>query len=567
MAAASSSASVVPSDYAGLFKQYVSPGAVTDDYEIDVRHKLGSGGYASVYSGRNKTTGAPVAIKVLKRFDFRRPGVDEVTVLREVGFMRLIAALGSPFLLGAHSAYEYVFDQHRLCIVTPLCEGGDLFERIAGMGRYTERVAAQRFAEMMRGIDQLHKAGVLHRDLKPENLLLSSSKDGEACAVLADFGLSEHLELCAAGKGPTGTQLVGTLAYNAPEHLSSTPMWSPAGDVWAAGVVLFIMLSGSPPFYVNDRLAKHVHDATLRKVIREGKFVFYPSLFDSVSAPAKDLISGMLQVDPSKRLTVEQCLAHPWLADHDAIPDVHLAANQKQLRSFNGRRRFRAAAVACRWGLRSTMHSELFKLVGDTEFSEDHIRAISAAFRSEISGGDASASALVDGAMSIGRPEFEKVMGELGFGGLPLDRMWELFDVDGNGGVDLREVLCGLATLRNGGEEALRLCFDILDVDGNGHLDENEMAIAITALSGAGEEGSVDAAELAEHLEYAFEYMDIDKDGRISLEEFKAGIEKDPSLVAMFIRPLDKFGGDSSRALLSVTASSPSPSPVGSPSG
>ncbi|KAA0162810.1 hypothetical protein FNF31_03074 [Cafeteria roenbergensis] len=572
--------------FADLLAEHVSEGAVTDEFEVDVGRKLGTGGYANVYLGKRRSDGTPVAIKVMKQFRWTRPGAEELAVLREIGFMRKISELDTPHLLGAVAAYGRIFDVQRLCIVTPLCAGGDLFERIAGMGRYTERTAAARFRDMMVGLQRLHEAGILHRDIKPENLLLSARGDDDAVSVIADFGLSDREDECGPESGrPASRQLVGTLAYNAPEHLGRHPVWSPAGDVWSAGVVLFIMLGGSPPFYVDHRMPKRSHDEALKRVIREGKFVFYPSLFGTVSDRAKDLISGMLHVDPARRLTVDQCLAHPWLADNDANPDVALDAGQRELRLFNAKRKLRAAALACRWGARSPVHSALKDLVGGTSFSEAHIKAIARAFN-EAKAADAAAAGAAAGAsaataagaggtapapagkaslsrmseLTADRSQFERVMESLGFGGLPLGRMWELFDTDESGSVDVREVVAGLATLRSGGEDALQLCFDVLDADGSGHLEREELAIALSALAGAGAASDgEDADEAAAHLAFAFEAMDVNKDGRISLEEFKAGIAADPSLVGRFLRPLDSLGGDSSRALRAVADAAASP--------
>lgn len=500
-----------------------------------------------MYLGRSKDDATPVAVKVIKQFRFRRPGPDEVAVLREIGMMREIGKLETRNLLGAYSAFGQVFDTQRLCIVTPLCAGGDLFERIAGSGRYTERVAAQRFAEMMTGLQHLHEAGILHRDIKPENLLLSSGSDDDAVSVLADFGLSEYERECGPGS-EAATQLVGTLAYNAPEHLTKHPVWSPAGDVWAAGIVLFIMLGGSPPFYVDHRLPKRTHDAALRKVICEGKFVFYESLFAEVSDRAKDLIRGMLTVDPAHRLTVRQCLEHPWLSDLGANPDVHLEANVRKLRAFNARRKLRAVAVACRWGAKSTVHQELMTLVGDTDFSPESVRAIAEAFRAAAAPPAATDAAATSGAstpsstspiseLSADKEQFQAVMTTLGFDSLPLAHMWELFDTDGNGSVDVREVLCGLATLRTGGEAALELCFSLLDADKSGQLDQEELRIALTALTSAGS-ADLTPEQVSGMLEHAFDSMDVNKDGLISLEEFKAGIELDPELWRIFFDPI-----------------------------
>ena len=230
--------------------------------------KVGEGGMGAVYEAEHILIKRRVAIKCLHAQFATHPEI----VTR---FHREALAVTS---IGHQNIVEVTdmgrFPDQSVFMVLEFLQGRDWAEDLdAGVPQTVGKVVGI-MEQVCDALQAAHDKDIVHRDMKPENLLLSSSDDTSACSVLADFGLSEHLELCRSGKGPTGTQLVGTLAYNAPEHLAAAPHWSAAGDVWAAGIVLFIMLSGSPPFYVNERLAKHVHDAALRKVIREGKYVF-----------------------------------------------------------------------------------------------------------------------------------------------------------------------------------------------------------------------------------------------------------------------------------------------------
>ncbi len=557
-----------------------------------------------MFLGHHLPSDEKVAVKLLKRFRFGHPGAEEFAIMKEVAIMKRIASSPHPNLVRFRAAYEpVIYGRKRLCIITELAEGGDLFERIAGSGRFTERAASSHFRQIMLGLKALHGMGIVHRDLKPENLLLSSKDDATARVLVTDFGLSEfkHLPM---------PRHCGTLAYSAPETFEKPPVYGEASDVFAAGIVLFIALSGSPPFYADHTLPKARHDALLKRQIRSGKFVFYPSLFDSVSQPVKDLIAQMLKVEPSERPTIDQVLAHPWVKGGDSVPDVHLESNIENLRRFNARRKLRAAAKLAAWSMKGgTRARELTTLVGSTSYSRDQITTLRERF-AEVAGEDGR----------IDREEFDRALGEeLGIReGSILGRMFALFDGDNNGTIEFREFICGMATLHAGGEEALKLCFDILDVDGSGALEKEELSVilrvlgnsseaeaasgplsagltieeakhaaAVTALTAKGiavsgvdphttpapasaasaaaasgggaaaaggardedeaEEEATPAAaaagaaadSLSARLEYVFEKMDVNKDGRISWEEFKNGLAIEPDLVKVFLKPFE----------------------------
>lgn len=531
-----------------------------------------------------------MAIKRLKRFNSSYPGISEQAVMKEVAIIDFLGKKSTAkYLLNLVGAWELVTPSGRktIAIVTNLAAGGDLFESIAAMGHgYNEKNAARLFKEACQGVKAVHDCGLLHRDLKPENLLLSSKKE-DAHVIVADFGLAEFV-------GMPMRRVVGTLSYQSPEIVHAPPQFAPAVDVWALGVILYIMLSGSPPFWADHTQPKAVYEAALKANIQRGKFKFYEQLFKGVSEEVKDLISKMLATDPAKRITMDEVLAHPWIAKHTEASDAPLAEASKGIQRINARRKFKAAAFACLIGAHSNRVKELASLVRATgkAFTQEEVKAIRDRLMAQGAGG------------RVEKTQFAAVMAECGseFTGARSEAIFALFDEDGDGVVDSREFVVGLAMLRERGEAAIKVCFELLDADDSGSLDKDELGVLIRAAHeaagehdashhlmagvrvhadapgeaaggaasaasggrpgalslepstpsattgaaamkgsdeapGLSEADKLDVARLStyEHLAISFETMDVDHDGRISFEEFKDGIKREPLLLDLFL--------------------------------
>ncbi|XP_044898299.1 serine/threonine-protein kinase Chk2 isoform X7 [Felis catus] len=199
------------------------------------------------------------------------------------------------------------FEAEDYYIVLELMEGGELFDRVVGNKRLKEATCKLYFYQMLLAVQYLHENGIIHRDLKPENVLLSSQK--EDCLIkITDFGQSKIL-----GETSLMRTLCGTPTYLAPEVLNSfgTAGYNRAVDCWSLGVILFICLSGYPPF------SEHKTQVSLKDQITSGKFNFIPEVWAEVSEKALDLVKKLLIVDPKVRFTTEEALRHPWLQDED----------------------------------------------------------------------------------------------------------------------------------------------------------------------------------------------------------------------------------------------------------
>lgn len=196
-------------------------------------------------------------------------------------------------------------------MVMELMQGGELFDQILEKEYFSELEAREATKAIIDAIAYCHSQGILHRDIKPENLLLQSKELGISSLKIADFGLARLLE-----EGSLASTTCGTPGYVAPEVLKQKP-YGKECDIWSIGVVAFILLSGTPPFYEEDNFA-------LFEQIKACKYDFDVETWNTVSDEAKDFISKILVADPEKRITAEAMMQHPWMnmdIDKSAVLD------------------------------------------------------------------------------------------------------------------------------------------------------------------------------------------------------------------------------------------------------
>lgn len=260
------------------------------DFEIGT--EIGRGRFGTVYRCVSAETGETFAVKSIEKAVLA-DAVDRECVEREAKIAQ-IAAAGNPNAVQVHAVYE---DEAWLHVVMELCPEPDLFDQISRRGApLSEKEAAAVMAPLMEAIAMCHRRGIAHRDIKPDNVLF----DGRGRLKLADFGSAECF-----GDGRPMRALVGTPYYVAPEVVAGRD-YDEKVDVWSAGVVLYIMLAGIPPFYGDT--AAEIFEAVLRANLR-----FPTRIFHGVSPAAKDLLRRMLCKDVSRRFSAEQVLGHPWI--------------------------------------------------------------------------------------------------------------------------------------------------------------------------------------------------------------------------------------------------------------
>mmetsp|Transcript_14275 Transcript_14275/g.32438 ORF Transcript_14275/g.32438 Transcript_14275/m.32438 type:complete len:345 (-) Transcript_14275:118-1152(-) len=284
--------------------------------------ELGSGAFSVVKEGTKKSSGDSFAIKIVTKSKLSEEDElalkDEIAVLKEMQHPNIIR------LYDVFEEKEYYY------LVTEKMMGGELFDRIVQKSYYNEKEARDTCIILFKAIQYCHSKQVAHRDLKPENLLLASA-DNDSNIKIADFGFAKK---CL--RPASLTTQCGTPGYVAPEILEGTP-YDTKADMWSLGVIVYILLGGYPPFIEQNQ-------RDLFRKIRKGQYEFHEEYWGQVSKEAKDLISSLLTVSSSKRMSADQALGHRWIAkDDDSLVSQDLGVNLEKFRAFNAKRKFKAA--------------------------------------------------------------------------------------------------------------------------------------------------------------------------------------------------------------------------------
>ncbi|XP_074838507.1 serine/threonine-protein kinase DCLK1 isoform X3 [Carettochelys insculpta] len=272
------------------------PASIAERYKVG--RTIGDGNFAIVKECIERSTGREYALKIIKKSKCRGKEhmiQNEVSILRRVKHPNIVLLI------------EEMDMPTELYLVMELVKGGDLFDAITSTNKYTERDASGMLYNLASAIKYLHSLNIVHRDIKPENLLVYEHQDGSKSLKLGDFGLATIVD------GPLYT-VCGTPTYVAPEIIAEAG-YGLKVDIWAAGVITYILLCGFPPFRGCGDDQEVLFDQILM-----GQVEFPSPYWDNVSDSAKELITMMLQVDVDQRFSALQVLEHPWVND-DGLPE------------------------------------------------------------------------------------------------------------------------------------------------------------------------------------------------------------------------------------------------------
>ncbi|KAH7834182.1 hypothetical protein Vadar_013504 [Vaccinium darrowii] len=434
--------------------------------------KLGQGQFGTTYLCIDKSTGAQYACKSIpKRKLLCREDYDDVW--REIQIMHHLSE--HPNVVRIKGTYE---DNVFVHIVMELCAGGELFDRIVQKGHYSERKAAGLIKTIVGVVEACHSLGVMHRDLKPENFLFDSA-DEDAKLQATDFGLSIFYK-----PGQYFSDVVGSPYYVAPEVLHK--YYGPEIDVWSAGVILYILLSGAPPFWAET-------DTGIFRQILKGKLDFESDPWPLISESAKDLIQKMLCRDPRKRISAHEVLCHPWIVDDRVAPDKPLdSAVLSRLKQFSAMNKLKKMAL---------------RVIAE-RLSEEEIGGLKQLFKmiDTDNSGTITFEELKAGLKRVGSELMES----------EIKALMDAADIDKSGTIDYGEFIA--ATLHMNKmekEENLLAAFSFFDKDGSGYLtiDELQQACKDFGL------GDINLDEMIKEI-------DQDNDGRIDYGEFATMMRK-----------------------------------------
>nr|XP_020646884.1 calcium/calmodulin-dependent protein kinase type II subunit gamma isoform X8 [Pogona vitticeps] len=295
----------------------------TDEYQL--YEELGKGAFSVVRRCVKKTSSQEYAAKIIntKKLSAR----DHQKLEREARICRL---LKHPNIVRLHDS---ISEEGFHYLVFDLVTGGELFEDIVAREYYSEADASHCIHQILESVNHIHQHDIVHRDLKPENLLLASKCKG-AAVKLADFGLAIEVQ----GEQQAWFGFAGTPGYLSPEVLRKDPYGKPV-DIWACGVILYILLVGYPPFWDEDQ-------HKLYQQIKAGAYDFPSPEWDTVTPEAKNLINQMLTINPAKRITADQALKHPWVCQRSTVASMmHRQETVECLRKFNARRKLKGAIL------------------------------------------------------------------------------------------------------------------------------------------------------------------------------------------------------------------------------
>ncbi|MCO5600236.1 hypothetical protein L7F22_054346 [Adiantum nelumboides] len=435
--------------------------------------ELGRGQFGVTHLCTEKATGKLFACKsIAKRKLANKDDIEDVR--REVQIMHHLA--GQPNIVEMKGAYE---DKQSVHLVMELCAGGELFDRIIAKGHYTEKAAAAACRTIMQVVHTCHLMGVIHRDLKPENFLLQNKNDDSPLKA-TDFGLSVFFK-----SGDIFKDIVGSAYYVAPEVLRRH--YGPEADVWSVGVILFILLSGVPPFWAETE--QGIFDAILR-----GQIDFSGDPWPSISHGAMDLVKKMLNQDPKLRLTAAQVLSHPWIKiDGEASDkpiDSAVLGRMKQFRAMNKLKKLALKVIA-------------------ESLSEEEIMGLKQMFKNMDT--DSSGTITFE-ELKIGLAKQGSKLAEH-----EVRQLMDAADVDGNGTIDYLEFITATVHMNKmDREDHLYSAFQYFDKDNSGYITMEELEQALTK-HGMGD---------PEAIKDIIAEVDTDHDGKINYEEFVAMMRK-----------------------------------------
>ncbi|KAJ9522392.1 hypothetical protein QJQ45_008319 [Haematococcus lacustris] len=442
---------------------------------------IGHGAFAKVSICTHLSSNAKYAVKVVQK-NIEDPAKQREGILKEIAIMRMLE--DHPNTVRLLEVFE---DADSYMLVMELCTGGELFDQIIAKGHFSEKDAAEKMHCLLDFIANAHSKNIIHRDLKPENILLSDKSPTAAIKVI-DFGTSDF---CAPGQRLS--QKFGTPYYVAPEVLRKD--YNTSADIWSAGVIMYILLCGYPPFggktdakiLQRVQAGKCVSSHTQRQL---GVFSFEGREWEVVTEAAKDMISSMLVMDFTQRAQAKQLLTHRWFQVAATAPAAALGAHMvKRLRAFAGMSRMKRLALVV-----------LARTLTDNDVKR--LRELFAAMDTN-NDGRIDSQDLHNALEKVGAAIAESEMQEL----------FHASDIDGTGQIDYEEFIAAMLDSNRVArrKEAVRKSFEELDKDGDGFITAEDLVKVMPRGS---------SIELAREM---VEEVDRNGDGRVDYNESLMG--------------------------------------------
>ena len=457
-----------------------------DPYEVFEELKLlGEGSFGKVFKVAHKQSRVIRAMKIINKQRAAIGSEEEKTLINEISILK---SLDHPNII---KVYEYFNSKRKLYIVSELCTGGELFDKISQDRIFNERVSAHVMKQLLSAVQFCHANGIIHRDLKPENILIESVEEAKKeyfTIKVIDFGTSDKYK-----KNKLMHKQIGTPFYIAPEILGNQG-YNEKCDMWSCGVIMYILLCGVPPFYGET-------DDQIYAAVREGNYDIGGPEWDDISPEAKDLLKGLLLKNTDKRFSAEQSLNHAWFKKMKEMIKIKEVTKENLTKVAANLKNFRAN--------QKLQQATLAYIVHNLTKKEDTAELRKCFMEFDENGdGRLTREELIKGLNKIMTPaesltEVNRIMG--------------LIDVDGSGFIEYEEFLrASLNKDKLLTTENLQVVFNMFDKDKSGKITPDELKNVL----------GKDAKVSAEVWNQIVKDIDGNGDGEISFNEFKIMMNK-----------------------------------------
>ncbi len=440
---------------------------------------LGEGSFAAVYRVQNRITDSIRAMKIINK-SASCSAEDDKEIFNEINILR---TLDHPNIL---KIFEFYSNKESYSIVTELCSGGELFQEIVDKGPFNENYSAYVMFQILSAINYCHNMKIVHRDLKPENILIvDRDKNNYPRVKICDFGTSKMFE-----KGAIQRKLVGSSYYIAPEVLKKH--YDEKCDLWSCGVILYILLSGRPPFGGEN-------DKEIMERVSIGKYDLQSSPFNKVSKNGIDLIQKLLIMDPKKRISAQDALLHPWFKDHRSKELFNQIKDETTLKKLIANlKAYRKDSII--------QETALAYLVHNFPQMKDVVNACKLFNQIDVNGdGKINKGELLKGLQSkIKSDTLEQ----------DVEQIFKNIDMDNNGYIEYEEfVRAAVSKEKFLNENILRYAFRYFDKDNSGEITFDEIEEVF-------KESVSDKTNVHDSLQQIIAEVDANGDGVIDFNEF-----------------------------------------------
>lgn len=454
------------------FSSFINEKAGSYNVDYKLGGVLGTGAFAQVRKVTNRKTKVVRAMKLVEK----KKLTNEEEKEKFMAEIQILKQLDHPNIL---KIFEFYQDKKNYYLIIELCTGGELFDKIIEQGSFSEKEASYVMKQLLGAVYYAHSRNIAHRDLKPENILLDITSDGGYNIKVIDWGTAKNFD-----PNKKMTEKFGTAYYIAPEVLKQK--YDEKCDIWSCGVILYMLLSGCPPFGGRT-------DEEVLKNVAKGKYSLEGEEWEGISEEAKDLIRKMLTYDPSKRISAKDALEHKWFSQalqQTTVNKELMQHNLRNLKTFRAEQKLQQAA---------------FTFIASQLTSKEEKQQLMETFKQLDKNGDGilSREEILEGYKQ--HMDEEEAEAEV-------NRIMQMVDLDKSGAIDYTEFIAAtLDRKKMINKERLEQAFNMFDKDGNGTISADELKEIL-----GGQLSSMDNAVWEEIVKE----VDTNGDGVISLEEF-----------------------------------------------